>query len=121
MSSSADSNAIEPRSPNPRKSHFGPKYANTEFQFKAANLDFHSSSYQWLVVGGDQAQFKGYGTINGQGNYGFLLTAQDAQLSNGALSADTFRIKIWDVTTGTAVYDNGAQQPIGGGSIVIHK
>jgi hypothetical protein len=88
----------------------------TEFQFKAGGLNFHSSNYEWLVVNqdGTNAQFKGYGTINGAGNYGFMLWAGDG-------SPDTFRIKIWDATTEEVVYDNGMDQPIGGGSIVIHK
>jgi hypothetical protein len=37
---------------------------------------------------------------------------------------DTFRIKIWyeDSNIGEAiVYDNGVEQAIGGGSIVVHK
>ena len=37
---------------------------------------------------------------------------------------DTFRIKIWwEEADGTehTVYDNGSDQPIGGGSIVIHS
>jgi hypothetical protein len=89
---------------------------NTEFQFKAGGLNFSSTSYQWLVVnqGGTNAQFKGYATINGAGNYGFMLWAGDG-------SPDTFRIKIWDAGTEAVVYDNGTDQPIGGGSIVVHK
>jgi hypothetical protein len=59
----------------------------TEFQFKAGDLNFHSSSYDWLVVAGqDRAKYKGTGTINGSGNYGFMLTAKDS-------SPDTFRIR----------------------------
>jgi len=90
---------------------------NTEFQFKAGDLNFHSTNYQWLVVNQNytNAQFKGYGTINGEGNYGFMIWAGDG-------SPDTFRIKIWDASNEEdVVYDNGVQQPIGGGSIVIHK
>ena len=47
----------------------------TEFQFKAGDLNFHSSEYQWLVVNrdGTNAQFKGTGTINGTGEYKFML------------------------------------------------
>ena len=41
----------------------------TEFQFKAGDLDFHSSSYEWLVVAGANAKYKGVGTINGEGDY----------------------------------------------------
>ena len=99
---------------------------NTEFQFKAGDLNFKSTSYQWLVVAGTRAQFKGVGTINGQGNYGFLLTAIDGDTKKGI--PDTFRIKIWDVVSGDTVYDNqmgedensNASTEIGGGSIVVH-
>jgi hypothetical protein len=53
--------------------------ANTEFQFQAANLNFKSLLYQWLVVAGARAQFKDWGSINGQSEYGFMLTAIDGQ------------------------------------------
>jgi hypothetical protein len=103
---------------------------NTEFQFHAAGMNFKSSSYQWLVVSGPKAQFKGVGTINGQGNYGFLLTATDGQMPGGG-GLDKFRIKIWDIGSGVVVYDNvpsasddidaANPQVISGGSIVIHS
>jgi hypothetical protein len=119
------------------KANFGfvSKYAHganvptgqTEFQFKAANLDFHSTSYDWLVVGGARAQYKGSGTINGSGNYAFMLTAIDGQI-NGGGGSDKLRIKIWNKASGQMVYDNqigdsDAADPttvIAGGSIVIH-
>ena len=85
----------------------------TEFVFKAGDLNFHSSSYDWLVVTGSNfAKFKGIGTINGEGEYKFQLWAGDND-------PDTFRIKIWEGGE-DAVYDNGMNQPIGGGNIVIH-
>ena len=98
---------------------------DTQFQFNMANFSFKSTSYDWLVVGGAKARFKGTGTVNGSGNYGFMLTAIDGQ--NG--SPDRFRIKIWNKDTGVVVYDNqmGAADDadpttaLGGGSIVIHK
>ena len=88
----------------------------SEFQFKAGDLNFHSSSYEWLVVnqGGANAQFKGSGTINGDSVYKFMIWAGDDE-------QDTFRIRIWSESNGeTTIYDNGAQQEIGGGGIVIH-
>lgn len=92
----------------------------TQFQFKAGDLSFHSSSYEWLVIAGPLAQYKGDGTVNGEGNFGFLLTAKDSSISGGP-AEDTFRIKIWDKNNGDAtIYDNGTNQPLGGGSIVIH-
>lgn len=104
---------------------------NAEFQFHAGGLLFKSAQYQWLVVSGARAQFKGEGTINGVGRYGFLLTAVDGQVAGGG-GADRFRIKIWvindDGTSGDVVYDNqmgaaedsDATTALGGGSIVIH-
>jgi hypothetical protein len=95
---------------------------NTEFQFRAASFNFHSSSYEWLVVNqnGENAQFRGEGTVNGEldsnGNaYKFMIWAGDSD-------SDTFRIKIWSELNDveTDVYDNGVDQEIGGGSIVIH-
>ncbi len=99
----------------------------TEFQFKVAGLSFKSTSYDWLVVAGARAQFKGTGTINDAGEYGFLLTAIDGQVNGGG--EDNFRIKIWDKASGNIIYDNmlGAGDELaptttlGGGSIVIHK
>ncbi|MGH2450700.1 MAG: right-handed parallel beta-helix repeat-containing protein [Candidatus Limnocylindria bacterium] len=100
----------------------------TEFQFRVAKFTFQSDDYDWLVISGARAQYKGAGTVNGAGEYGFLLTAIDGQLKGGG-GADKFRIKIWDRASGTVVYDNqlGADDAgdpstvIGGGSIVIHS
>jgi hypothetical protein len=100
----------------------------TEFQFHAANFNFHSIAYDWLVVSGAKAQYKGTGTINGAGSFNFLLTVTDGQVTGGG-GVDKFRLKI---TNGSAVvYDNvpGASdslnsanpQFIGSGSIVIHQ
>ncbi|MCH8984434.1 MAG: PKD domain-containing protein [Acidobacteria bacterium] len=99
-----------------------------EFQFKAGNLNFHSTEYEWLVVAGASAKFKGSGSINGAGDFGFLLTAIDGQI-NGGGGVDKFRIKIVDKTSDVVVYDNkrgeaddsDAATALGGGSIIIHK
>jgi hypothetical protein len=106
---------------------------NTEFQFKAGDLNFHSDGYDWLVVAGHKAMYKGTGTVNGGGDYGFLLSAIDADLTPST-DVDLFRIKIWDKGANDAlIYDNqiGCSSDtvddadpcteIGGGSIVIHK
>jgi hypothetical protein len=102
---------------------------NTEFVFHAADFNFHSDSYEWLVVAGAKAMFKGVGTVNGGANYGFMLSAIDAALTPST-PVDRFRIKIWDKDYGDVViYDNqfGADEDadpttaIGGGSIIVHK
>jgi PKD repeat protein len=99
----------------------------TEFRFETGELEFQSTSYDWLVVAGANARFKGTGTVNSSGNYGFLLTATDGQI-NGGGGIDKLRIKIWDKSSGVIVYDNQMGNTddalvgtaLGGGSIVIH-
>ncbi|WP_299700520.1 PKD domain-containing protein [uncultured Pontibacter sp.] len=103
---------------------------HTNFQFQVADLHFSSTSYEWLVVSGATARYKGVGTINGSGNYGFILSAIDGQVTGGG-GYDKFRIKIWDKNNNDlVVYDNNlgdgsddafAETMIGGGSIVVHE
>jgi PKD repeat protein len=100
----------------------------TQFHFEVGDLNFHSADYDWLVVAGSKAQYKGTGTINGEGSYKFLLTARDGE-ANGGGGVDKFRIKIWSAAG--VIYDNvlGASDDIDnanplaieGGNIVIHK
>jgi len=100
---------------------------NTEFDFHLGNLHFHSTSYDWLVVSTSKVRFKGSGTINGAGDFAFLVSAVDGDVIGGA--PDTFRMKIWDKSTGLVIYDNEmgsgdgapATTVLGGGSIVIHN
>jgi Tol biopolymer transport system component len=83
----------------------------TQFQFKVAGLNFHSDSYDWLVVSGSRGKYKGTGTINGLGSYGFMLSAIDADLTPST-DVDLFRIKIWDKDDGDAIiYDNQMDAP----------
>ena len=101
---------------------------NTEFQFKVGNLNFHSGDYVVLVVSGWKAQYRGNGTINGTGNYQFILTPYDGDRPGG-YGVDRFRIKIKDEQN-QVVYDNrrglsddmdtADPQVISQGSIVIH-
>jgi VCBS repeat-containing protein len=102
----------------------------TEFQFKAGDLNFHSSAYDYgsLVISGGKAQYRGTGEVNGVAGYRFVLTAYDGQGPGGG-GIDRFRIKI--TRNGSVVYDNrmGVSEDmdladpiaIAGGSIVIHK
>jgi len=81
-----------------------------------------------VVIAGARAQYKGEGLLNGSAGYGFMLTANDGQVSGGG-DVDRFRIKIWEQATGSVVYDNqmgdaedaAASTAIGGGSIVVHS
>jgi PKD repeat protein len=96
---------------------------NTEFQFKVADLNFHSSNYEWLVVAGATAKFKGTGTINNEGEYKFKIWATDGDLLQMG-GFDKFRIKIWEKDefgNEYVIYDNKEETDLGGGQIVIHK
>lgn len=100
---------------------------NTQFQFQAGDLNFSSTSYEWLVVSGAKATYRGVGTVNGTGEYSFQLSALDGQQSGGG-GADRLRMKIIDRSTGVVLYDNQVgstddavpSTAISGGSIVIH-
>ncbi len=108
----------------------GSPEGQTEFQFQAGDLNFHSESYEWLVVTGNatRAQYKGEGTINGESGFGFMLTAYD--VAKTGAGNDKIRMKIWDTTTDEVIYDNRLDQPddvdqadpqiIESGSIFIH-
>jgi hypothetical protein len=99
----------------------------TQFHVAVASFRFDSTSYDWFVLSGAKARFRGLGTVNGAPGYGFELTAWDGQAPGGA-GVDRFRIKVWLGVPGNVVYDNllGSHDnadptPLGGGSIVIHK
>ena len=100
---------------------------HTIFRLNEADLRFRSTSYDWLVVSGPYARFKGEGTINGVGQYQFMIVVTDAKVDGGG-EEDRFRIKIWDKQTGTVVYDNQpgaaddstAGTALRGGNIIIH-
>ena len=100
---------------------------NMEFDFHIGALHFRSTGYDWLVVSTSKVRFKGSGTINGAGDFAFLVSAVDGDVTGG--DPDTFRMKIWDKSTGVVIYDNemgsGDGAPaitvLGGGSIVIHN
>jgi hypothetical protein len=101
---------------------------NTQFKFRAGDLDFDSTAYEWLVVSGARAQYKGAGTIrNRSGTFSFMLTAIDGDQPGGG-GVDRFRMKVTDAD-GMVVYDNqggaaDAADPItaiASGHIVIRK
>jgi hypothetical protein len=108
-----------------------PPQGETEFNFQVANFNFHGDVYQWLVVSGFKAQYRGTGSINGVSGYDFTLTAYDGDIGGGG-GVDKFRIRISRTSNGQVVFDNRITNPntdmdtadpqaIAGGSIVIHR
>src|SRR5688572_16974552 len=98
----------------------------TQINFTNGNLEFNALNYEYLSISGAKAQFKGFGKINGESGYNFILTVIDGQATNGG-GVDCFRIKIWNKVTGTVVFDTqfGASDSadpstfIGDGSSII--
>ncbi len=75
------------------------------------DMTFTSTSYAWLVVSGKQAILQGTGTINGEGEYSFLVTMKDG-------SPDQIKVMIWDANG--VVYNTGGLVNLGGGQIQFH-
>ena len=110
---------------------FNPKYQTNgtlqgETEFKLNGMKFKSTSLGWMVINGPKAIFMGTGTINGSGNYVFLVSVIDGNIAG---DVDKVRIVIWNEMTGEVVYDNQPDaseyadptMQVEGGSIVIHK
>jgi hypothetical protein len=107
---------------------------STNFRFKAGDLVFNATAYDWMVISGPNVRYKGVGSVNGGPDpYKFMVTAVDADISGAGVTQDGFRIKIWQEDSGGEIvlYDNGlgvdestgsgGTTPLGGGSITIHK
>ena len=95
---------------------------NLEFQFRAGNLNFKSTSIDWLVVTGQpRAQFQGTGTINGGSVCKFQVDAWDRSFQPG--SVDAFGLKIFACNSGGDANGNRytiAATTLMNGSIIIH-
>ncbi|MCZ6876097.1 MAG: PKD domain-containing protein, partial [bacterium] len=102
-------------------------------QLQPGHLNFQLKRYLWLVVDGATAQFKGIGTINGQGEYTCRVTISDADVDpDDGVEFDRLHIQIVNRDDGdyeTVVYDNAFSEDdqlnksilkLGAGSIVIH-
>jgi hypothetical protein len=76
-----------------------------QLEFHVGRLSFHSSVFQSLVITGGAARLAGTGTVNGRSGYSFLLTFVDGSRTGGA---DRIRVRIWNSTSGTVIYDSGA-------------
>jgi hypothetical protein len=102
----------------------------TDFEFKSGKLTFTSKAYEWLVINGNQAIFKGTGKVNDHSGYNFLISVIDdakndddqhwddddcerdnnghhkkvGKKHNEPKKADRIRVKIW-TSTGTVIYD----------------
>lgn len=106
----------------------GSPNGKVSMKFNAANFEFDSTGINVLVIstnnGVSNATLKGTGTINGQGNYAFLVTGADG----GPGGNDVVRFRITDPANNNAViYDSQfgttevtAPNTLVTGQIIIH-
>ena len=73
--------------------------------FILGNLEFSALNYDFRELSGVRTQFKGYGKVNNETGYKYLLTVIDGQAPKGG-GVDKFRIKIWNDKTGEVIFDN---------------
>lgn len=85
---------------------------DTEFQ--APGVNFHSTSYRFLVVVGSSIEVAGAGTLNGTAGYSFQVSAVEG-------SPDKLRMHIWQTLHPSVGYDTGPLKALGGGQIKIHR
>jgi hypothetical protein len=94
------------------------------FLLKAGASTFKTTAYDWVVVSGYKAQYRGTGTVNGVAGYRFLVTVIDGKQAGGG-GVDRIRLKVW--SDAGVWYDNQAGAgddanpltALGGGNIVI--
>ena len=91
----------------------------TEFHFRAGNLDFHSSAYKSLGINGSRVQFQGTGTVSGQTGTDTFTVIAVVNDDDGEATPDTLEIQITD-PSGVVIYDS-QNVPISRGDIVIHE
>jgi hypothetical protein len=91
---------------------------NLQFQFKEGNLNFTSTSMDWLVVTGEpRAKFHGTGTVNGTNVCSFEV---DAWAGSFTGNVDAFGLKITSCSNGGDRYNLPARA-LTNGNIIIHK
>jgi hypothetical protein len=78
-----------------------PSDKNVVLNFPVGNIEFISTSYNWLVINGSEATFSANGTFNGTFGYTILASAIDEGNANPSGKV-RFQIKN---AGGTLVYD----------------
>ena len=112
------------------KYHSNAKSPKGEAQMSfGAGKNFDANTLDYLTITGARAQVGGFGKLNGDGPYNFILTMLDGNAQGGD-GIDRIRVKIWHKVTGAIVYDSqpGASDAANpttavgtGSSIVIQK
>ena len=70
-----------------------------------APLTFRATSFDWLILTPNVGWVSGKGTVNARSGYGFWFVATD--------NPDKFRLKVWELSSGTVIYDNQSGAVLG--------
>jgi photosystem II stability/assembly factor-like uncharacterized protein len=79
--------------------------ADNLVNFILGDLQFNAVNYDFRELSGPRTQFKGFGKVNNEAGYKYLLTVIDGQAPKGG-GVDKFRLKIWNEKTGEVIFDN---------------
>jgi hypothetical protein len=77
----------------------------TQLNFSISDFEFNALNFEYLMISGANAQFKGTGKVAGdRAGYAFIMTVTDGQLDGTGV--DKVRIKIYNNRSGVVIYDN---------------
>ena len=88
-----------------------------QFEFKLGDFEYNALNFDYLVIQGAKAQFRGTGKIiGGQSGIAFIMTVIDGDLDGPGI--DKVRMKIYNKNNGKIIYDNqpgasDAADPVG--------
>ncbi len=109
-----------------REKSEGTPQGSVTFALGAADFAFDSVTCDSITVSNAAAWLVGRGTVNGRGDYGYRLIANDSTSKDGVAG---LRFVVWDRASHAIVYDNQPTIPfgdqrallasVGGGSIDI--
>ncbi|WP_326554515.1 family 43 glycosylhydrolase [Micromonospora sp. NBC_01813] len=89
-------------------------------RLRVGEWEFAATSHRGYVVDGPQVRFNGRGTVNGAGDYTYMVGLNDEALREQG--KDRFWVRIVDTATGTVVYDsrtNAGTTALDGGAVVV--
>jgi 5'-nucleotidase len=99
----------------------GKTAGKVKLNLRNSNFRFRNNECEWLLIENSTATVSGKGKVNGNGNYGFLITVQ-SEIEGFHCQKGSIRIIIWDIDDGERiVYDNLSPQNIDRGRIFIRK
>jgi hypothetical protein len=84
----------------------------TQFELKVGTFEFNALNFEYMVISGATAHFKGTGKIiGGQSGISFIMSTTDGALDGSGI--DKVRIKVYNKNTGQVYYDNQPGAPEG--------